>query len=236
MKKSSIKTILVVTIFAIAMAFLESVIVVYLRKIYYPSGFNFPLSSIDPNILAIEWIREFFTIVMLISVAILAGKKFIDRTAYFFYAFAIWDIFYYVWLKVILNWPSSFLTWDLLFLIPWPWDSPVLAPIIYSIGLIILSLCILHCYDKNQNIKFRTKEILLFVVGSLVILYTFLIDYGKLIFLNNFTSQFLTLAPNNDFQNIISNYIPQDYNWPLFIVGEILILISIYLFYKRNKK
>ena len=236
MKNTSIKTISVITIFAVAMAFLESVVVVYLRKLYYPSGFNFPLYLIDTNILSIEWIREFFTIVMLISVAILAGKKFIDRTAYFFYAFAIWDIFYYIWLKVLLNWPASFFTWDLLFLIPWPWNSPVLAPIIYSIVLIVLSLCILHCYDKNQSLKFKTKEVLLFVVGSLVILYTFLIDYGKLIFSNNFASQFFSLASNSNFLDIVSSFIPKYYSWLLFIVGEILILILIYLFWKRNKK
>src|SRR3989344_2117688 len=116
MNKETYKRLAVVTIFALAMAFLESVIVVYLRKMYYPSGFNFPLSTLmESNILTIEWVREFFIIVMLISVAFLAGKKFIDRLAYFFYAFAIWDIFYYIWLKVILSWPPSFLTWDLLF-------------------------------------------------------------------------------------------------------------------------
>ena len=96
MKKESLNKISIVTIFAIAMGFLEAVVVVYLRKLYYPNGFNFPLKGfIDPSIISIEWVREFATIVMLITIAMLAGKKLYERFAYFIYVFAIWDIFYY---------------------------------------------------------------------------------------------------------------------------------------------
>ena len=45
MQKESLKKIGIVAIFAIAMGFLEAVIVIYLRKIYYPLGFNFPLKG-----------------------------------------------------------------------------------------------------------------------------------------------------------------------------------------------
>ncbi|MEK6792710.1 MAG: hypothetical protein AABX95_02740 [Nanoarchaeota archaeon] len=119
MKKESWKKFWIVTIFSIAMGFLESTIVIYLRKIYYPDGFDFPLKGfIDPNILSIEWIREFFTIVMLITIGLLAGKTLYEKFAYFILSFAIWDIFYYVFLKAFLDWPQSWITWDLLFLIP----------------------------------------------------------------------------------------------------------------------
>jgi hypothetical protein len=76
MRKESMNKIAIVTIFAIAMAFLESVIVIYLRKLYYADGFNFPLKGfIEPQILNIELIREIATVIMLISIGILAGKK-----------------------------------------------------------------------------------------------------------------------------------------------------------------
>src|SRR3989344_6671811 len=141
MKKESRNKILIVTIYAIAMAFIEATVVVYLRKLFYPNGFNFPLVGfIDPAILNIEWIREFATIIMLLMVGILAGKKLYERFAYFIYAFAVWDIFYYIFLKVILDWPNSFLTWDLFFLIPWPWIGPVLAPMLCAVLIIITAL------------------------------------------------------------------------------------------------
>ena len=129
-----------VIIFSIAMAFLESAVVVYIREIYYPEGFNFPLKLIDNHIAITELLRELATVIMLIAIAVLAGKNSYERFAYFILSFAIWDIFYYVFLKMILNWPLSFLEWDVLFLLPYTWVGPVIAPIINSILMIILAL------------------------------------------------------------------------------------------------
>lgn len=232
MKKESIRVLWIVAIFSIAMAFLESTVVVYLRKIYYPNGFDFPLLGfIDPNILSIEWFREFCTIVMLITIALLCARKFTERLAYFMFSFAIWDIFYYIWLFVMLSWPKSILTWDLLFLIPWPWIGPVLAPVILSITMIVFSFVIIN---KKENIGINLKEWALLIIGSLIILYTFLIDYGILIFGNGFAKDFFTLSTNQEFIQLISSFKPLYYPWGVFILGEILILLGIFMFYKRK--
>ena len=121
MKFLSLKTrttLILLGIFAIAMGFLEAIVVVYLRALYYPNGFNFPLTMFSQRLIEIEWVREIATVVMIITIAWVAGKNFLQRFSYFLYVFAVWDIFYYVALKVFLDWPASFLTWDLLFLIP----------------------------------------------------------------------------------------------------------------------
>lgn len=226
MKKESWQRLGIVGIYAIAMAFLESVIVVYLRKLYYPAGFDFPLvASIEKMVLNIEWTREFFTIVMLICIGWLAGKKFYDKFAYFLYAFAVWDIFYYVWLKVILGWPVSLLTWDLLFLIPFPWASPVLAPVIYSIDITILAVVLIHLQDRFGKVKMKLSEWGLFVLGSAIILYTFLEDYAKLLLASNGLE---------DFMAKVSIYTPLKYSWVIYFVGEIVILISIFAIYYRT--
>jgi hypothetical protein len=231
MKKETYKTLGVVGIYAIAMAFLESVVVVYLRKIYYPQGFNFPLKGfIEPAILNLEWAREFFTIVMLATVVILAGKKFHERFAYFLYAFAVWDIFYYIWLKIILAWPSSLLTWDILFLIPLPWIGPVLAPVLLSLTMILLSLIILHF---NETIKL--KEWMLLIIGSLIILYTFMFDYANLIIQGGFAKDFFTLAASQNFIVAVDAFIPMSYNWFLFAAGEVLFLAAILSLYLRSR-
>jgi hypothetical protein len=47
--------------------------------------------------------------------------------------FAFWDIFYYAGLWLIIRWPSSLLTQDVLFLIPTPWIAPVWFPILVSL-------------------------------------------------------------------------------------------------------
>ena len=235
MKKESLKKLSIVTIFAIAMGFLEATVVVYLRELYYEGGFDFPLKGfIDPNILAIEWIRELGTIVMLLAVGWLAAKRFSERFAYFIYAFAIWDIFYYVFLKLLLNWPSSLLTWDLLFLIPLPWIGPVIAPLICCIILITLSFGIIHFSDKGYKVRISAKEWILLLIGMILVLYTWLYDYSKLIFQGGFGKEFFSLAENSEFNAAVSSFIPQAYNWPIFWLGILLAAIGVFSLYKRN--
>ena len=105
-RKEIFKTITRLTIFSIAMGFLETAVVVYMRKLYYPNGFQFPLVPISPDIASTEFWREAATIIMLIAVGIFAGKNAPQRFVFFLYAFAVWDIFYYVFLFVILSWPQ----------------------------------------------------------------------------------------------------------------------------------
>lgn len=237
MKKESVNKLLTVGIFAIAMGFLEATIVIYLRKLYYLNGFNFPLKGfIEPEILGVEWVREFATIVMLITIGILAGKKLYERFAYFIYAFAIWDIFYYIFLKITLNWPSSLLTWDLLFLIPWPWTGPVLAPVLCSLLMMLTALLLINLEDNGNKINIKLNELILIILGILIVLYTWLYDYGNLIISNGFTKQFFTLAYNQESNHLLTSYVPQTYNWTLFIIGFLISTAGILIFYARNKK
>ena len=150
--------ILVSFIFAIAMGFLEAAVVVYLRELYYPNGFKIsekvkfpfikfgPVAELKPfskKLIITELGREFATIIMLVTFAILVGDKLISKIAYFLLAFGIWDLFYYIFLKMLINWPESFGTTDVFFLIPVPWIGPVGLPITCSIVIIIIGLIIL---------------------------------------------------------------------------------------------
>jgi hypothetical protein len=137
------------TIYAMAMAHVETMIVVYLRRLYYPQGFTFPLVMIDIPTVLFELQREAATIVMLITVGIAAGRTKVGKLAHFLLAFGVWDIFYYVWLKVILDWPESVLTWDVLFLIPMPWIGPVLAPVTIALTMIGMGLVMLHLESRG---------------------------------------------------------------------------------------
>ena len=141
--------ILWVCFFAVWMAYLESAVVVYLRELYFPEGFSFPIKIMPLTLSLIEIGREVATIFMLLSIAYLSSKKSWSRFAYFMIAFGIWDIWYYIWLKIFLNWPSSLLTWDLLFLIPVPWVGPVLAPVIVSVSLVGAGVLILFLQENG---------------------------------------------------------------------------------------
>src|SRR5579859_4688314 len=137
------------TLFSIAMGFLETAVVVYLRKIYYPHGFQFPLTPVDPDIGLVEFLREAATIIMLVGIGIIAGKNTSQKFAIFLYCFAVWDIFYYVFLKLLLGWPESLFTWDILFLIPVPWVGPVLAPSIVALTMIAFALVTIRAVDRG---------------------------------------------------------------------------------------
>ncbi len=124
------------SIFAVAMGILEAVVVVYLRELYYPGGFRFPIAPMPARMAVAELVRETATIVMLLSAAALARRRGADGFFVFGYLFGVWDLTYYAGLYGFLGWPESFSTWDILFLIPVPWLSPVLYPAVVSVFLI----------------------------------------------------------------------------------------------------
>lgn len=165
------------SLYAVAMAYVESAVVVYLRAIYYPQGFAFPIVIIPDRMAGIEVGREAATLVMLAGVSALAGIDRWERFLFFCTAFGVWDMFYYAWLRVFLGWPTSPLTWDILFLIPVPWIGPVLAPVIVSVGLIGGSIWLLWLKSRGANVGFVWPHWTLAVTGGLLVLASFTIDY-----------------------------------------------------------
>ena len=169
------------TIYAVAMAYMESAVVVYLRAIYYPQGFDFPLALMPPDMVAIEVGREAATLIMLLGVAALAGVDRWERFLAFCFSFGVWDIFYYAWLWVFVRWPPSLLTWDVLFLIPVPWIAPVLAPVIVSVALVAGSLLMLRLKARGVRLGFSAAVWTLAVTGGLVGLGSFMLDFASVL-------------------------------------------------------
>jgi hypothetical protein len=124
------RTVLWLGAYAAAMAWVEAAVVVYLRRLYYPDDqlTLFPMRTWRTADLLVELAREAATIVMIIAVALLAAGSRTRRAAAFLYVFGVWDLFYYLWLKLALGWPVSWLEWDILFLIPWAWLAPWITP------------------------------------------------------------------------------------------------------------
>lgn len=174
-----------VSVFSVAFGFVEAAVVVYLRSLYYPDGFAFPLKWMSSAHVGVELARELSTILMLVSIGALAGKSRWSKFAFFCIAFAVWDIFYYVWLKILLNWPASLFDWDILFLIPIPWIGPVIAPVLVSVLLVLAGLVILHEERDGRVFSPPAGSWLLASAGVLVILISFVLDtpatlHGKL--------------------------------------------------------
>jgi hypothetical protein len=176
--KTTIKVFCIVVVFGIAFAYIEASVVVYLRQIFHSDGFTFPLTTFGlapswKRLLLTEIGREAATIVLIFTGSWLFGKNNRQRFAYFMTIFAVWDIFYYVWLKVLIDWPASIMDWDILFLIPTTWASAVLYPVLISITLLVFAAVILYRDAHGRTIKVTWSDWLAFIVAGIIVVVSF---------------------------------------------------------------
>lgn len=224
--------LLVVSLFSIAMGLLESAVVIYMREILYPEGFGFPMSPVQPDMMLTELLREGATIIMLLGIGFLAGRNTSERFAWFLYSFAIWDIFYYVFLWLLIGWPPSLMTYDVLFLLPSTWIGPVITPLIVSLTMMAFALLILVVNRQEKDIKIPGISWLLLITGSVILILGFMWDYSAFI-MESMTIRDIWTLPKEQVLKLATQYIPRKFNWFLFILGELVILSGILVFYLR---
>lgn len=199
---------LTVAVFAVAMAWIEAAVVYYLRTLVdriepYQSN---PLPFIG-RLGPVEMTREFATMVMLFTVGVLAGKSWRARLGYSAIAFGVWDIFYYLFLKVIFGWPKSLLNWDILFLLPLPWWGPVLAPVSIALLMILWGTLASQFERTSGHLLSNWRVWVLNSIGVALALYVFMADAIRVAGLGADT---------------IRNVLPSRFNWPLFCVAFML--------------
>ena len=153
--------------------------------------------------------------IMLLAPGALLTRSALERFAWFAFNFGIWDIFYYVFLKVFLGWPESLLTWDVLFLIPVVWVGPVLAPCIVSLGLIVLAIIILQKRVTYAAFHVTIAEWVLLIIGALVILFTFMQDHLCVLS----SSERGARTYQELLWTSMQDHTPTYFNWSLFILG-----------------
>jgi len=235
MKQNSLVILFTVVFFSIAMGYLESAVVVYLREIYYPEGFAFPLKLMSERVMITEIFRELATLVMLAGIGFIAGRSWLERFGMFLLAFGIWDIFYYVFLYVLLGWPESLFSWDILFLIPTTWVGPVLAPCINALSMIIFGALIWYYQSADKLRPVKLISWLLLAPGSLIVIWAYIQDYV------NYLQQEFSLSaiffPTNpgDLMEYSLQYVPAEFNWWIFWIGQLLIITGIGLWYFSHK-
>ena len=191
-------------VFAMAMAWVESAVVFYLRTMIdriEPYQLH-PLPVIG-SLGPVELVRELATMIMLVSVGMLAGKSWRSRLGYSAIAFGVWDILYYVFLKVMCGWPHSLLDWDILFLLPLPWWGPVLAPVLIAVLMIIWGT-LAQIRTQPTSAWPSVAAWTVAAIGMALTLYLFMAD---------------TMAVASQGVNVIRNVLPQRFNWSLFSVA-----------------
>ena len=210
------RTVLALLLFGAAFGYLEAAVVTYLRELHEPArqrfypgraaGDLFPLLTLDQlramgdgqmRLLATELGREAATIVMLAAVALAVARNAGSWGAAFVIGFGAWDITFYLFLKVLLGWPESLFTWDILFLVPVPWVGPVLAPVLVSAAMITAGVWHFWREGRGHPIHVGGRHWAGILAGGLVIVISFAMDYTK----------------------ILSGGMPQNFHWAIFLAG-----------------
>ncbi|MHC4742499.1 MAG: hypothetical protein ACYS8Z_11345 [Planctomycetota bacterium] len=216
---TTFKRFLIMVVFAAAFAYIESAVVVYLRVIFYPGGFAFPLPNLldfenaEKFLLLTEIGREAATLVLILTACVLFGRNRQQHFAYFLAIFAVWDIFYYIWLKLLLDWPASVMDWDILFLIPTIWASAVLYPVIMSVIMLIFAVLILHRDAAGKPIKVTSLDWPLFLAAAAIVVISF-------------------CTPG---RHIADTDYKEYFYWPIFAVGAALAVAAFAKCMLKNK-
>ena len=196
---------LIVVLFAVAMAWVEAATVFYLRLMvdrvdpYQPN----PL-PMDGIVEPVELVREAATLVMLAAIGVLAGRNGRTRLGYAAIAFGVWDVFYYVFLKLISGWPTSLFDWDVLFLLPLPWWGPVLAPVCIALLMIVWGTQVTGRAAGGAADPLTSTAWQLNWLGGALALYVFMADS-------------LRAVPHGlDATRMV---LPAAFNWPVFLVA-----------------
>jgi hypothetical protein len=203
----------IVAFFAIAMAWVESAVVFYIRTMIdriEPYQAN-PLPMIG-GFASVELPRELATLVMLLTVGMLAGNTWRTRLGYSALAFGIWDIFYYVFLKVMCGWPNGLLDWDVLFLIPLPWWGPVLAPVLIALLMISWGTMATQ-FERPQGSRLSNAAVWGIASG------------GMFLALRVFMADSLRVSAQG--LEAIRNVLPEQFNWPMFGLSLLLMMAPI---------
>ena len=213
------RIVLALLLFGTAFGYLEAAVVSYLRLLheparlrYYPgrpAGDLFPLLTLDQlresgtqqtRLLVIEIGREAATLIMLAAIALAVARNAGQWAAAFVIAFGVWDTTFYVFLKVLLGWPASLLTWDILFLIPVPWVGPVLAPVLVSLAMIAAGIWHFRAEARGDKLRIGGLRWAGILTGAFVIVFSFAMDY----------------------RNILSAGLPRPFHWTVFGAGMAL--------------
>lgn len=196
---------MIVVTFAIAMAWVEAASVFYIRALVdriEPYQAN-PLPMQNP-LGNVELWREAATLVMIATMGLLAGRTWRHRAGYAALVFGAWDIFYYVFLRLITGWPKTLLDWDVLFLLPLPWWGPVLAPVSIALVMMLWGTLATQLDDRASEARWPWA---LGSLGIVVALAVFMIDAWRAL---------------PDGREAVLAVVPTTFNWPLFCVALLL--------------
>lgn len=203
----------VVVGYAVAMAWVEAAVVLYLRTMLNRLDPYQPNPLPDAGVLGYaELIREAATLVMLGSVGWLAGQTARSRMGFAVLAFGVWDLWYYLFLRPLTGWPQSLLDWDVLFLLPLPWWGPVLAPTTIAAMMVVGGSLVALNDTAGRPFWPGRLSLAATTIGVLLMLYVFMADA-------------IHVAPQGE--QALRELLPARFLWPWYLPGLALLGVPV---------
>jgi hypothetical protein len=146
----------------------------------------------------IEIAREACTMIVLGAVAWMSSARVAGRWGAFLIGFGIWDLMYYGTLWVLLGWPESLLTWDILFLIPVPWVAPVWTPVLIATLFVAFGTWLV--YTEGRRRVWQWSDALVLLAAAAIVVGSFLVESRA----------------------AVDHYVPQRFAWWIYWPGVLL--------------
>ncbi len=128
--------------------------------------------------------------------------------------FGVWDLTYYLFLKLLIGWPASVWTWDLLFLIPVPWTAPVLAPALVAATMVAAGSIVLVEESRGRRFRVSGWDWLAIVAGGLILVSSFCWDWRR----------------------IAAGEMPGGFPWAVFGLGEMIGLAGFVVAWRGSRR
>lgn len=168
-------------VFGVAFGLIEAAVVVYLRDIFdIQDGELFPFlpypDSIQENALRIERFREAATLLLMLAPAYLFSNRVFEKVVAYGIVFGLWVMSYYGFLWIFLDWPTTLMTYDVLFLIPALWVAPVICPLMISLSLVVFGTSYIIIGRRRVTRIPSAMQFLMAVGGGVLVIWSFVAE------------------------------------------------------------
>jgi hypothetical protein len=133
----------------IAIGYVDAVATFYVRGMLEVSqeGGNFAQAvteAMPPRIVALEQTRQAATVLVLVAMAIVAGRNLQQQFGTAFYALGGWIVLRYAAIRTITDWPAGLADIDTVLYLPHAVYAPVWMPIVIGLGVAAIGVTLIR--------------------------------------------------------------------------------------------
>lgn len=141
--------LIALTALCIAIAYVDAVATFYVRGMQQIAqhGGDFAQAvteAMPPRIVTLEQTRQAATVLVLVTVAVVAGRNLQQQFGTAFFALGGWIVLRYAAIRTITDWPTALTDVDTVIFLPDPVYAPVWMPIVIGLGVAAIGVTLVR--------------------------------------------------------------------------------------------